>query len=202
MVPQQCSVLLAAVQADAFVGESVTYWDSVYGFKMSAMAEDNGQEGEITCLNPECVISTVVAIKTINMATDTRKDADYTSNFILDIKKTGILHGFLGWFDTFFTNDSRVVPSLLLQNTQAGKGQEELKNGEVAFTTGPHGPPTHWKQTLFLLKEFIDVKEGCALKGGFVCRKSKENSRELEVEVMFHIEGKESKTVVQSWVVK
>ena len=30
----------------------------------------------------------------------------------------------------------------------------------VSFTTGPESEPTHWKQTLFLLKEPIVVQEG------------------------------------------
>lgn len=35
-----------------------------------------------------------------------------------------------------------------------------MAEGEVFFTTGPRGTPTHWKQTVFLLKEPLVVVEG------------------------------------------
>ena len=36
-----------------------------------------------------------------------------------------------------------------------------VKEGkEVSFSTGPGSMPTHWKQTLFLFRTSLDVKEG------------------------------------------
>lgn len=35
-----------------------------------------------------------------------------------------------------------------------------MVEGEVFFTTGPRGTPTHWKQTVFLLKEPLVVVQG------------------------------------------
>lgn len=37
---------------------------------------------------------------------------------------------------------------------------DEQGGETVSFTTGPHGLETHWKQTLFVLKEPVDVVEG------------------------------------------
>ncbi|KAI5123085.1 hypothetical protein M0805_001441 [Coniferiporia weirii] len=54
-----------------------------------------------------------------------------------------------------------------------------------SFTTGPQSVPTHWKQTLFLLKEPIVVNEDTVVSGTFHCRKSADNSRELDVEIHY-----------------
>ena len=36
----------------------------------------------------------------------------------------------------------------------------EIESREESFTTGPHGIPTHWKQTVFLLKTPIEIQNG------------------------------------------
>lgn len=75
----------------------------------------------------------------------------------------------------------------------------------VSFSTGPRSVPTHWKQTLFLLRDPIIADEGefsfdafvCVLanpdllgtvvKGIFKCKKSPDNSRELDVEIHYSV---------------
>jgi len=55
----------------------------------------------------------------------------------------------------------------------------------TSFSTGPKSTPTHWKQTLFLLREPLVVVEGNSVAGSFHCKKSETNSRELEVEIHY-----------------
>src|SRR6202035_5734733 len=77
----------------------------------------------------------------------------------------------------------------------------------VSFSTGPHSARTHWKQTIFLLREPIIVSEGSCpgtarrrsvypgflpgtvVCGTFHCRKSKKNPRELDVEIHYTVQG-------------
>ncbi|EJC98461.1 S-adenosyl-L-methionine-dependent methyltransferase [Fomitiporia mediterranea MF3/22] len=63
-----------------------------------------------------------------------------------------------------------------------------------SFTTGPENVPTHWKQTLFLLKEPIVVREDTTVSGTFHCRKSADNSRELDVEIHYVVRATDSET--------
>lgn len=46
--------------------------------------------------------------------------------------------------------------AIINRSTDVGDGKGEI----VSFTTGPHGLETHWKQTLFVLKEPIEVEKG------------------------------------------
>lgn len=80
--------------------------------------------------------------------------------------------------------------------------KEREKPKYVSFSTGPQSIPTHWKQTLFLLREPIVAQEGAELsrmfevlilmfcagtvvQGVFKCKKSDGNSRELDVEIHY-----------------
>ncbi|CAO1637195.1 unnamed protein product [Parajaminaea phylloscopi] len=65
---------------------------------------------------------------------------------------------------------------------------EEVAAGPetVSFTTGPHGKETHWKQTVFLLKEPIVVTQpGTVITGSIHVTPSRPagQSRELDVEI-------------------
>lgn len=204
LVPSQCSILLAAVQDDTYLSESINYWDDVYGFKMTAMKDGQGKEADVRVVKgEEVVISTVAGIKNVIMSKDTPKDSDFSSSFDLRITKPGHsqVHGFLGWFDNFFTVDGRVMPSLSLYDSASATSPEGAKEGELAFSTGPFEPRTHWAQTFFLLDEAIQVKEGDELEGTFRCNKSKAgNTRELDVEVVFGVKG-EKKQRMQAWTV-
>lgn len=132
------------------------------------------------------------------MSKDTPKDSDFSSGFSLRITRSGRskLHGLIGWFDTFFTSDGRSMPSLALEQASSSGSS----GAEVAFSTSPRATPTHWKQTVFWLSEAVDVKEGDEVKGTFSCRKAKDNSRELEVEVVYTV-GESGKQRMQAWAV-
>ncbi|PWN28720.1 S-adenosyl-L-methionine-dependent methyltransferase [Jaminaea rosea] len=75
---------------------------------------------------------------------------------------------------------------------------EEQKKGEeiVSFTTGPQGKPTHWAQTVFLLKEPFELQPGENIVGRIHVTpcdaKEGKNDRELDVEIHWRVVGRES----------
>ncbi|EPT00251.1 hypothetical protein FOMPIDRAFT_1023851 [Fomitopsis schrenkii] len=145
-------------------------------------------------------------------------------------------HALTLYFDTFFTADGAPVspgtrahavregdPVLAevwplggrhrtSRRMSSGQGLKD-REGEGArrkitsFSTGPESVPTHWKQTLFLLKEPITVHEGTVVQGTFKCRKSADNSRELDVEIHYTVKDPDteeppSQVVVQLYKVR
>ena len=58
----------------------------------------------------------------------------------------------------------------------------------VSFTTSPFGKPTHWKQTIFLLKTPIEVDAGSCLQGEIHVYASKSNARELDVDIHYAVD--------------
>lgn len=75
------------------------------------------------------------------------------------------MHAFLGYFDTFFTPDGTSVAEdtevdLYRHDERLEVAPKDGSANVVSFTTGPQGVPTHWKQTLFILKEPIRLEKG------------------------------------------
>ena len=201
VAPSQCTMVLAAANVPDFWADVIGYWDNVYGFKMTAMAENVHKEAHVGVYKPESVISTSAPIKHVHVSRDSAKDSDFSSPFEISIAKPGVtkFHGFLGWFDTFFTTDGRLLPCIA--DDSNAFASPSMRDGEISLTTGPHGTPTHWKQTLFLLKTPIDVSEGDKIRGQISCRKNPDNSRELEVDIVWRV-GDAKSDSVQSWLVR
>ena len=67
----------------------------------------------------------------------------------------------------------------------------------VAFTTGPGGPETHWRQGVLLIdhgkREAKPLKKGQVIRGHIGYKKREENSRELDIEIRWDVEGSEEK---------
>ena len=58
----------------------------------------------------------------------------------------------------------------------------------VKFSTGPEAPPTHWRQTTFLLKKNYQLSAGEKMKGIFRLFRDKENPRSLDIKIGFVVE--------------
>lgn len=86
--------------------------------------------------------------------TVTVPELDFETTFHLTADASSTIHAFLGHFDTFFTNDGRLIDSLKVRS------KDDMSSGEVRFGTGSKEGATHWKQTLFVLKHPEQVKSG------------------------------------------
>ena len=63
------------------------------------------------------------------------------------------------------------------------------------YCIGPFSKETHWKQTVFYLENFIPVKKGDELYGSMAVKKCKDNSRELDIKISYHMENKGAKSL-------
>ena len=122
------------------------------------------------------------------LRTITSRQLDFSTPFTLvsTAAKTTKIHAFVLYFDTFFTASGEAVPEktevrvvregdpVLAEIWPLGgkrhparrlSSGDPLKAGAQkpkisSFSTGPASMPTHWKQTLFLLREPITANEG------------------------------------------
>lgn len=132
---------------------------------------------------------------------------------------------FVLYFDTFFTPSGRPVsPSTQVEVVREGevalaelwpvggkpaqKRRQSLGRKEKisSFSTGPQSSPTHWKQTIFMLKVPFIVSEGSVVSGRFFCKKREHSSRELDVEIHYSVkddhDAQPSETMVQIFKVR
>ncbi|CUS15593.1 unnamed protein product [Tuber aestivum] len=196
MVPSECKILIAAMHDPEYMNDNVNFWNHVYGFSMTAMKEKIREDVAITGLSPSSLASEPVAFCHLPLHTIKISDLTFTKPFQLGIRQNiESLDAFVIYFDTFFTTSrSQLVP----KNARA----ESWKRGEggVAFTTGPFGRLTHWKQGVLLVERKSGLlKEGGVIDGEVTYRKRSGNSREVEVEIEWKTENREDK---QMWYMR
>jgi protein arginine N-methyltransferase 3 len=113
----------------------------------------------------------------------TARQLDFSSSFRLvsTAQRRTKVNAFVLYFDTFFTASGFPVPPStevkMIKEGEAvlaelwpvgGKAAHQRrqsmgreKDKIVSFSTGPESTPTHWKQTLFVLREPMFVSGGC-----------------------------------------
>ncbi|EIW81556.1 S-adenosyl-L-methionine-dependent methyltransferase [Coniophora puteana RWD-64-598 SS2] len=85
--------------------------------------------------------------------------------------------------------EARVVVDEAEEKRKAEAAQREKEAARVtSFSTGPRSVPTHWKQTIFFLREPIVAGDGTIVRGTFSCKKADDNSRELDVEIHYAVQ--------------
>lgn len=104
---------------------------------MNCMINEVIQEASTDIVNTKYIITLPEVLTEIDLNICTINACDFNSPFNLTAVEDGELVSLVGYFDTFF----------------------DLPNA-ISFSTGPLATPTHWKQTVFFLKDPIIVKKG------------------------------------------
>jgi protein arginine N-methyltransferase 1 len=91
--------------------------------------------------------------------TVTKEQLTFTSDFTIHVKRNDFCHAFVAYFDMHFT-----------------KGHKS-----IFFSTGPHAKYTHWKQTVFYLKDDLAVNTKDEIKGTISCKPNTNNQRDLDI---------------------
>lgn len=143
---------------------------------MKCMKNDVISEAVIETVPPESVMTEPIVLKEIDLETCTVGTCDFSTSFSLKATKTALLTCLVGYFDTFF----------------------DLPNS-VQFSTGPQSTKTHWQQTVFFLKDTIQMNKGkkkvvlssCesfvpgdVIEGSLTCSRLTKNIRGLSVTVV------------------
>ncbi|KAJ1964790.1 hypothetical protein GGI12_001196 [Dipsacomyces acuminosporus] len=224
LAPSASYIYLTAIQDDEYMNDQVNYWDHVYGFKMSAMKTSGPVlEADVDVIPSSSVAATRALIAEIDHGTATAAKLDFASSFAIEATRDARIHAFLGYFDVAFSRDQSspgppheelclpvYATSTVNSDSDSSKRSDGGDGGDGnispkslwkqpeasmnGFTTGPHGTPTHWKQTVFVLKEPVDAKQGDELRGKFTCKKSTTNPRELDLEITYYLVPSDKKS--------
>ncbi|KAI1139650.1 S-adenosyl-L-methionine-dependent methyltransferase [Hypoxylon sp. FL0543] len=101
------------------------------------------------------------------------------------------LDGFLIWFDMFFSPTRQDSQTAVQLNSTADEWARADPQNRVAFTTGPHGRDTHWKQGLLLCKpprpaEAAPLKRGAEVRGEVAFSVPDDHARGLSIRVSWN----------------
>ncbi|CEH14204.1 Protein arginine N-methyltransferase PRMT1 and related enzymes [Ceraceosorus bombacis] len=216
LAPSHSRMTLAALSDKKLITSRMDFWNDVHGFEMHSMRHGLEDEAWTEHVSSESIVSSVATIQDLPLEHIPSKQPTFVAPFSLIMSSSTTVHGFISWFDTWFSPNHLPLPS---------KGRQEMPGGEklaglppcetrtpeladvrgmnlrggaivdaasdedggevVSFTTGPAGRETHWKQTLFILKEPIQASKGDVIEGTIHVSTSAGNSRELDVELHY-----------------
>jgi len=161
LFPDKARMHICGIQDAEYRQQKLDFWDDVYGYKMSCFKATAIAEPLVDIVPPTQIISSVQTFMEIDLYTVKVEDLDFTADFEIEFKQREFCHALTAWFDVQFSKCH--VP--------------------VGFTTAPFSEYTHWKQTVFYVKEPLRVEQGQKISGTIVVKKSSGNHRDLCIDL-------------------
>lgn len=167
LVPGACNMWVAPVADGDYVLDNVGFWRDIYGFDMKAMQTGIWDEARVLHWPSGALCGTPAPFKLLDLYTIRPEDLSFTvpwrSELTIpaetngDAESKGVagvdgVDGVLIWFDNFFAPTREDSQRSVLLDSVADTWAKEAPQDRIAFTTGPFGTETHWKQTLLLFK--------------------------------------------------
>jgi type I protein arginine methyltransferase len=193
ILPDLARIYVAAAGQGA---TGLTFWQNVYGLDMSVIGDTLRRsaltEALVRPVHPQDLCTEGVLVKSLDVATMTAEDQDFTAEFTL---RPGAgpreCHALVLWFDTLFTD-------------------RFCKEAPQELPTGPEAPPTHWAQTVLVLPRTVTLAPAVAnaqgaavaLQGRISMARRAGRHRTLDISVEYAplwADGTKGDTVVQMY---
>ena len=166
ILPDKCSMHIAAIEDQEYKKEKLTFWNDIYGFNMRCITPCVLVEPLVDTIKPSVIVSSVNKFFEFDINTVKKEDLDFSAHYELTMNRHDRIHGVCCWFDIEFGNLDNVV----------------------RFSTGPRAEYTHWKSTIFYFDGFYKTFPGDKMTGSIAVQKDKENFRELDIKASYHYE--------------
>lgn len=141
-------------------------WDNVYGFDYSPMKESALSEPLVDTVELKAVVTDNCPVFTIDLNTITVPELAFSAPFALRCQRNDFIHAIIAWFDIDFTACHK----------------------PIRFSTGPHAKYTHWKQTVFYLREVLTVEQGEVVTGYLHNKPNDKNRRDLDIKIDYELD--------------
>jgi protein arginine N-methyltransferase 1 len=164
--PDKATIFVAGIEDGDYKDEKINFWDNVYGFDYSPLKRTALTEPLVDTVEIKAVVTDPTAVLTLDLYTCTVADLAFTSPFTLDPRRDDFIHAIIAWFDIDFTACHK----------------------PIRFSTGPHTKYTHWKQTVFYLKDVLTVQQGEKVTGVLTNGPNAQNPRDLDVKIEYKLE--------------
>ncbi|KAI9644990.1 Nuclear SAM-dependent mono-and asymmetric methyltransferase [Ciborinia camelliae] len=164
--PDKATIFMAGIEDGEYKDEKIGFWDNVYGFDYSPLKATALTEPLVDTVEIKAVVTDPTAVLTLDLYTCTKEDLAFSSPFKLDVRRDDFIHALIAWFDIDFTACHK----------------------PIRFSTGPHTKYTHWKQTVFYLREVLTVQQGEQIVGQLDNKPNEKNPRDLDVKIQYKLE--------------
>lgn len=117
----------------------------------------------------KAVVTDPCAVFTLDLYTVTTADLAFKVPYSLPVKRNDFIHAIIAWFDIQFTACHK----------------------PITFSTGPHAKYTHWKQTVFYLRDVLTVEEEETVSGVLENKPNAKNKRDLDIKLSYTLETRD-----------
>ncbi|KAG9230188.1 S-adenosyl-L-methionine-dependent methyltransferase [Amylocarpus encephaloides] len=164
--PDKATIFMAGIEDGEYKDEKIGFWDSVYGFDYSPLKHTALTEPLVDTVEIKAVVTDPKAVLTLDLYTCKVEDLAFSSPFTLDARRDDFIHALIAWFDIDFTACHK----------------------PIRFSTGPHTKYTHWKQTVFYLRDVLTVQQGERVIGLLENKPNYKNKRDLDVKISYKLD--------------
>ncbi|GAB1210573.1 hypothetical protein APSETT445_009368 [Aspergillus pseudonomiae] len=174
--PDKATMYLAAIEDGEYKDDKIgcksaydisrLFWDNVYGFDYSPMKEIALTEPLVDTVELKALVTDPCPIITLDLYTVTPADLAFKVPFSLAAKRSDFIHAVIAWFDIEFGACHK----------------------PITFSTGPHAKYTHWKQTVFYLRDVLTVEEEEVVSGVLENKPNDKNKRDLDITISYKFE--------------
>ena len=102
----------------------------------------------------------------IDLYTVTAADLAFQAPYVLNVRRVDFIHALIAWFDIEFTACHK----------------------PISFSTGPHSKYTHWKQTVFYLRDVLRVEENEQVTGLLTSKPNEKKKRDLDITISYQLQ--------------
>jgi predicted RNA methylase len=167
LFPDKASLYICAIEDKEYKDEKINWWDSVYGFDMSAIRDVALSEPLVDVVEPKQVVSDSCLVKEFDLSTVTVDQLSFSAPWEIHSRRNDYVHAFVTYFTVEFSACHK----------------------RTGFSTGPECRYTHWKQTVFYLKDSITANYGETISGDLSIVPNKRNKRDLDIGIKVKFDG-------------
>lgn len=110
------------------------------------------------------------SVLTLDLHTVKVSDLAFRAPFSLPVRRDDFVHALIAWFDIEFSACHK----------------------PIKFSTGPHAKYTHWKQTVFYMRDVLRAKDGESVSGFLDCKPNQNNRRDLDIRIQYKLEARDA----------
>jgi len=171
LMPDEANLYLACIEDGEYKDEKIKYWTNVYGFNFSCIQEMAYREPLVDTVDAQAINTSHCKILSLDLNTCTTADLTFRSNFEVYGQRNDYVHAFIAWFDVTF----------------------RACHKPVYFSTSPKSKYTHWKQTVFYLRNSLVLSADEKVSGFIDVAPNKKNERDLDITLHVDFDGKRQK---------
>ena len=102
----------------------------------------------------------------IDLYNATTENLTFRVPFSLKVRRSDFIHALIAWFDIEFSECHKAIK----------------------FSTGPQSKYTHWKQTVFYLRDVLTVEDGEVVTGFLMSKPNDKKKRDLDIAIDYRLQ--------------